>query len=221
MADRENFGKIIWPVAFILILSVVFVGLLAVLFRLNEPRIEDNKRQTYERSILALCADSLAKAAGKTAADIEQGYPDSFKEYISPLPEAAFSRPAFEARIADRLIAYVFDIPGKGLWGTMRALVATTPDKSTIIGINIYDQVETPGLGARIEENWFTGQFRQKTVIQDGKPVQFTLIPEGQEAADPTQVRQVTGATITSSAVIKMLQEELGAISSRSAEVAK
>jgi len=45
-------------------------------------------------------------------------------------------------------------------------------------------------------------------VITDGKFMDLELIPEAQ-AANPNQVNQVTGATITSAAVLNMLSTEL------------
>ncbi|MBW6514380.1 MAG: FMN-binding protein [Candidatus Syntrophosphaera sp.] len=209
MAEQGFMERPVYPVLFIIALSLVFVGILAAMYRMNEPGIEKQKLEAYEKSILSLCADSLASATGISTPEIMAAYPQSFADYIKPLPEGAYPRRAFEVKFGDRILAYVFDITGKGLWGTMRALIATTPAKDTIIGINVYEQLETPGLGARIEESWFTGQFEQKTVLDNGVPVDFELIPEGQSAAEPNQIRQVTGATITSKAVLTMLQNEL------------
>lgn len=209
MGEKRFMESPVYPVIFIIVLSLFFVGILASLYRLNEPGIEKQKREVYEKTILGLCADSLASVTGRSSNEILAAYPDSFQEYIKPLPEGTFPRQAFEVKYQDLLVAYVFDITGKGLWGTMRALIATTPTKETIIGINVYEQMETPGLGARIEESWFTEQFSQKTVVDKGSPVNFELIPEGQAAVNPSQIRQVTGATITSKAVISMLQKEL------------
>lgn len=212
MPDPTLLEKPAYPVIFIVILSLVFVGALAAMYRLNEAKIDRQRQEAYERSILSLCADSIAAFSGETAQQIMDDYPISFGIHIKELPSNAYPRKAFEVKAGDRSIGFVFDITGKGLWGTMRALLATTSDKRRIIGIGIYEQMETPGLGARIEESWFSGQFRGKTIISDGKPAVMSLIPEEQEPTDARQINQVTGATITSNAVLQMLQTEMGII---------
>ncbi len=211
MASENGFrDKPVYPVLFVLLLSVIFVGILALMFRSNEPRIERQSREAYEKTVLALCADSLASLSGQSAAQIMAAYPASYAKYLGK--EDGLARPAFAAKIDGKLIAYVFDITGKGLWGTMRALVATTPDQQTLLGINVYEQVETPGLGGRIEEEWFTSQFKHKRVLDANGAVKLELVPEGQAEIGPAQIRQITGATITSKAVTDMLGSELARV---------
>ncbi|MDD4223096.1 MAG: FMN-binding protein [Candidatus Cloacimonetes bacterium] len=222
MANETAFReKAVYPVLFILLLSVVFVGILALMYRSNEPRIDAQNREAYEKTILSLCADSLASLSAQSAAEIQAAYPESYSEYIEAMDQDAFIRPAFAASYKGELVARVFDITGKGLWGTMRALVATSPDLKTLLGISVYEQSETPGLGGRIEEDWFTGQFRNKQVLGPDGALDLELVPEGQAKTAPLQVRQITGATITSKAVIDMLKEELARIAGLDTEEAK
>jgi len=162
--------------------------------------------------ILALCADSLAAVSGQSVDEIIASYPDSYNNFVKPMDEGSQPRRAYAVNHQERLLAWVFDIGGKGLWGSIRALVATTPEADRIIALAIYEQMETPGLGARIGEPKFLGQFRRKLVIQEGKAVDFELIPEDQSPTADNQVNQVTGATITSNSVLKMLREEISLI---------
>lgn len=89
--------------------------------------------------------------------------------------------------------AYVFEVNGAGLWGTITAVVGLSPDLKTMKGITFIRQNETPGLGARISENWFQEQFR-------GKHGTFSMVPEKESTASD-QFQAITGATITSTAV--------------------
>lgn len=213
MASETSFlGRPVYPVLFILLLSVVFVGILALMFRSNESRIEAQKREVYEKTVLSLAADSLARLSGSTPQAIEAAYPMSYQEYVEAFKQDSFARPAFAVKYQGNPVARVFDIKGKGLWGTMRALVATTIDMQTLLGISIYEQTETPGLGGRIEEEWFTSQFRHKRVLTPAGPVTLELVPEGQAELGSTQVRQITGATITSKAVTDMIKAELAEV---------
>ncbi len=87
----------------------------------------------------------------------------------------------------------------------MRGLIAVTPDYQRIINFTIYDQMETPGLGARVEESWFKGQFSGKALITDGVATHFDLVPE-EAVSNDLQVRQITGASITSVSVLKIIE---------------
>ncbi|MDZ4181684.1 MAG: FMN-binding protein, partial [Candidatus Cloacimonadaceae bacterium] len=126
--------------------------------------------------------------------------------------DSGIDRVIYASVVGDSVIAYCTDIGGKGLWGSMRALVSTNRSFDTILDFAIYEQMETPGLGARISEEWFLKQFRGRPLISGGEAIQLDLIPEKQESADPTQINQVTGATITSASVLKMLRSELSYI---------
>lgn len=219
MPEQDFMEKPWYPVIFVIIISLIFIGVLATMYRYSEKGIEKLKKESYELAILGLCADTLSALSGKTPDAINAAYPSSFVEYFREMKTDAWPRRTFEVRFNDETIAYVFDVTGKGLWGTMRALVATDLTRETLLGLNVYDQMETPGLGSRIEEDWFTSQFKQKRAWQDGKPTKYILIPEGQQPIDAQQIKQVTGATITSRAVLLMLQDELTAIMKSSGKV--
>jgi Na+-transporting NADH:ubiquinone oxidoreductase subunit C len=71
-------------------------------------------------------------------------------------------------------------------------MVGFTEDATTLSGVSIVSQNETPGLGARIEEAWFTDQFADR----QGP---FTMVEEGTSDA-PNEIDAITGATRTSEA---------------------
>lgn len=96
---------------------------------------------------------------------------------------------------------------GPGLWGSITAYVGFNREAMTIAGVTFQDHVETPGLGARIDESWFRQQFV-------GKSGPFTtLSPEPQDKAAGTDEAgafdQITGATITSTAVKDIMNKSI------------
>jgi Na+-transporting NADH:ubiquinone oxidoreductase subunit C len=97
--------------------------------------------------------------------------------------------------------ALVFKRAGVGLWGRMTAVIGLDAAARGVLGMVFTDQNETPGLGARIVEPWFRGQFR-------GKTPPFRLVPEGQSAA-AGEVNAITGATITTRGVAEMIEKLL------------
>jgi Na+-transporting NADH:ubiquinone oxidoreductase subunit C len=203
----------VYPVVFMLVITVVFVGVLSILYRSTEKGIEAYRQQTYQLQILSLFADTLSTVTGQKPADFldRATVKTNFEKYvqIKKLPLKANNIIGKDYyTVSDgkgKLIGHCFDITGSGLWGTMRGLLALSPDFKSIINFAIYDQMETPGLGARVEEDWFKKQFGGKPFSTGDKSISFSLVPEA-ASAGKTEVRQVTGATITSSSVLKMIK---------------
>ncbi|MDD4309577.1 MAG: FMN-binding protein [Candidatus Cloacimonetes bacterium] len=213
MSDKTFKDSPMYPVLFMLATCVIFVGVLAVMFRSSEAKIEAYKQNAYQGMILGLLANSISEASGESKDDLLREPQVSYTNYIKEIKLPGLDRKVFAAVVNDSTIAYCFDIGGKGLWGTMRALAALSLDCKTLLGIVIYEQMETPGLGARIGEEWFLAQFRNVTLYQpDGTAFEFSFIPEGQKAVDMHQIQQITGATITSVSVLKMLRDEINLI---------
>lgn len=217
MSERSFKDSMLYPILFMLVSCLVFVGVLAVMFRSSEAKIQTYKKDSYQKIILNLLAESICDQTGSDPATLISDYPNSFNTYVSNLSFTGVSNPIFVAKVNSEVVGYCADITGKGLWGTMRALVALTPDFTTMKGLAIYEQMETPGLGARIGETWFLQQFNNIPIVKTDAPegdrvVSLELIPEGQKASSPTQIQQVTGATITSSSVTRMLKNELNLV---------
>jgi len=203
-----------YPVVFMLVLSVVFVGVLSVFYRSTEKGIEEYRRQTYQLQIMSLFADTLATVTGKDAAsftnpaDIQTNFSEYVREQQSSLKDKSVIGETYYLITdgTDTALGICYDIRGSGLWGTMRGLLALTSDQRSIINFAIYDQMETPGLGSRVEEDWFKKQFAGKPFGIGTQSVSFSLVPEDASASEK-EIRQVTGATITSASVLKMIQE--------------
>lgn len=54
---------------------------------------------------------------------------------------------------------YCFEVGGVGFWDKIVGYICLEQGLENIAGITFYDHKETPGLGQRIEEGWFQGQF--------------------------------------------------------------
>jgi Na+-transporting NADH:ubiquinone oxidoreductase subunit C len=217
MSDKSFKDTMIYPIVFMLITCVVFVGILAVMYRSSEAKIEAYKQDTYQKLVLGLLAEPLATALETKPYHLMNDYKSTFASYIKDASIHGLERKIFAAAVRDSILGYCVDIGGKGLWGTMRALIALSPDMKTLKGLVVYDQMETPGLGARIGEQWFLDQFANIQFIRsdavDGNYIHdFEFIPEGQKPANQYQIQQITGATITSTSVIRMIKNEMNLI---------
>lgn len=99
--------------------------------------------------------------------------------------------------------AVAFRFEGPGLWGPIAGIASVNPDLKTIKTIKIIHQEETPGLGGRIGEEGFLGQFRGKEFFP-----KIVFMPQG-KASGKNEVDAITGATGSSKALEKLLNEAL------------
>jgi Na+-translocating ferredoxin:NAD+ oxidoreductase subunit G len=98
--------------------------------------------------------------------------------------------------------ATALSLSGKGFKDTITLLVALTD--SSISGFAVTSQNETPGVGARIAEDSFQRQFMGKKVSNG-----ITLVKTGH--AGPSEFDALTGATVSSEAVARILNDGLAA----------
>lgn len=106
----------------------------------------------------------------------------------------------FEAHKGNALIGYCVRVTGNGYGGYIRMLVGVEPN-GIIKGVEVIEQYETPGLGAKIDETkpgekdpWFLRQFK-------GKQVSTLAVKKNIDA--------ITGATISSKAVTDAVRDSI------------
>lgn len=94
-------------------------------------------------------------------------------------------------------IGHAFMARGRGYGGRIDILIGLRPDNKSLQGIKIITQQETPGLGTKIISASFLDQFT-------GVPVD-----EVDLARNGGKIDAITGATISSSAVVKGVKEAI------------
>jgi Na+-transporting NADH:ubiquinone oxidoreductase subunit C len=116
--------------------------------------------------------------------------------------------PVFECQTEDGL-KYVLPVRGAGLWGPIWGYVSLNEDMNTIYGANFDHEGETPGLGAEISSTPFEEPFKGKTIFDEsGNLVSISVLKSGQVAPEEHSVDGVSGGTITSKGLEKMLQDD-------------
>jgi len=60
-------------------------------------------------------------------------------------------------------LGYMYYVTGQG-WSTFRLAVGVDPGTQQVVGVRVLEHQETPGLGARITEDWFLAQFAGKSL---------------------------------------------------------
>ncbi|MDY0152914.1 MAG: FMN-binding protein [Candidatus Cloacimonas sp.] len=98
------------------------------------------------------------------------------------------------------VIGYTFTAEKIGYNGLVKTMAAV--DKNfQLINIKIVQQTETPGLGTNSTKPAFTDQFKGKNAEQ--------LIVDKDGGVPPNMIKALTGATITSRAVVSSLKEQI------------
>jgi len=105
----------------------------------------------------------------------------------------------YRARKGGRLMGVAFRVTSpEGYGGTIEVMVGVVPD-GTIHGVEVLSHLETPGLGAKIDEAKFKERFKKRSLSNTTWAVK----------KDAGDIDGITGATISSRAVIKALKEGL------------
>lgn len=118
--------------------------------------------------------------------------------------------PIFEFQ-TDEGLKYVLPLRGSGLWGPLWGFISLNDDMNTIYGANFDHEGETPGLGAEISTVAFEKEFIGKKLFDNsGKLVSILVakVGQGQNVSEENKVDGISGGTITSKGLEKMLLDD-------------
>lgn len=218
MNRQSNTYTIIYSVILVAIVGVV----LSVVYQALRPRQVENINNDTRRQILA--AALITPEPGQDIAALYKEHITS--EYIindkgeklDGTPDisdlnsqvAKGELPVFECS-TDKGTKYIVPVYGAGLWGPIWGYIAFDDNGDTIYGAYFAHQGETPGLGAEIEKPAFQTQFEGKDILAaDGAFQSVKVVKNGQEPSDGSAwVHAISGGTITSQGVQKMLHDSL------------
>jgi len=149
---------------------------LAFVFSSAKDRIEQNQKDYIRRAIynLAPQAESVKEEQKK----------DSLVYFLSDS--------------SGNDLGYAFLCEGLGYQGPIKILFAADKKLKTILGIEIIESNETPGLGAKINEPEFKIMF-------SGVPVSRRLEVVKTAAEKKNEIQAITSATVSSKAVVRIV----------------
>jgi len=113
--------------------------------------------------------------------------------------------PVFTATPDDGEKVMIIPVEGKGLWGPINGYIALRADLNTIYGATFDHKGETPGLGAEINTTPFESMFRGKELYDNQEFVSVKVLKGGADPNDIHGVDAISGGTITSKALERML----------------
>lgn len=102
-----------------------------------------------------------------------------------------------------RLLGYAFLAEGNGYQGPIKMIAGIEPDLKTLAGIEILEARETPGLGMEIAGDKFKAKFKGLKAEPE-----ITYL-KNKPATKPGEIQAITGATVSSAAVVSILNEKI------------
>lgn len=189
-----NRDKLTYTVIFTAISAFIFVFLLSLANGATKARVEENNRILEARAYL--------KAAGIEVTEEM----DVEKEFQSVFPGFDRNLSMQQTRINGETV-YISPFQGSGLWGTITGVLGMNSDFSRIVGFEILTHSETPGLGGRIDEEWFRDQFKGELVTGGIKVRQGS--GKGDTDKDNGLVDSITGATRTSDSIQVIINDQI------------
>ncbi|MCH5231321.1 MAG: NADH:ubiquinone reductase (Na(+)-transporting) subunit C [Muribaculaceae bacterium] len=223
MNKNSNVYTIIYSIVLVVVVGVV----LSVVYQALRPKQLENIANDTKKQILASAHISPEKdetVASLFDSHIVSSYLVNFTGQrvdndINPfdinmaleIKKPADQRllPVYECSTNDGM-KFIVPVYGAGLWGPIWGYVAFDSNGDTIYGAYFSHEGETPGLGAEIEKPAFQNQFEGKNIFgSDGQFTSIAVVKTGKEPQGKAWVHAVSGGTITSQGVQKMLYDSL------------
>jgi electron transport complex protein RnfG len=178
----------------VLVLGLAFGGALAGVQVWLGPKIDENRlNETF-----AQVPDLVPGASQEVSLEIYRQR-EQAGEPTSEIETGKRKIKVFDAYDAEEnLVGYVVRGSGQGYGDVVIALVGVNKDASEITGVYVLSQKETPGLGSKIEDPAWNGQF-------DGKATEPPLTIVKKTPDKPNEIEAISGATISSNALTNIV----------------
>lgn len=167
-----------------------------------EARLVDLETGTFVEG------DALGYDVAVRAEDPETSIELSADADLAGLQRRARQAPIFLLEADGRLALLVLPVYGQGYQSVLRGYLALNGDLDEIAGLTFYEQGETPGLGARIQDASWEALW-PGTALADETGKIAVAVARGTAVA-AYEVDGITGATRTGNGVTNLLQFWLG-----------
>lgn len=168
-----------------------------------ETRIVDLATGTYDDSV-----DPATFDAPALASDPARSVALGAEQDIAGIGRRPNLAPVHSVRQDGDLLLVVLPVYGTGYQSTIRAYLVLEGNLDTIAAISIYEQGETPGLGTRITDPAWLGQWAGKHLADEAGEIRIGVVRGA--AGNEYEVDGITGATRSSMGVSNLVRFWLG-----------
>lgn len=187
-----NRSGITYTIIFSVITTFIFVLLLSLANEFSKDKIAFNAQISEKNAfIVAAGIENIEKA-------------DSV-EYFTENFEEIYADEIWKTEVKGEEVL-VSKFSGSGLWGIINGVIAVNSSVDRIVGFELITHNETPGLGGRIEEDWFKEQFKNEKFTEN-----FAVnigTGAGEYDSENGTVDGVVGATRTSDSIEVIVLKE-------------
>ncbi|MFH1616205.1 MAG: FMN-binding protein [Planctomycetota bacterium] len=182
--------------SYILILASLLFGLaLAVTNAAWSPRIEQNRKEKLEILMKGLITQAETFEELPEQVELDSGRGKTIEVAV------------YKAVSQDgRCLGWAFNARGSGFADKIELVVAADEKFTTLAGFNVLSSNETPGFGDKIKQPYYRSQFA-------GAPAaEYELSKTGDSRKIDAEIVAISGATVSSQAVVDILNNYIGQI---------
>lgn len=184
---KNQLGNIFKPAISLCLICLIVTAALAFTNSITMDTIEERAQVDAENSRKEVLADAQTFEKIKGVEEISKDK-----------PELQLVREAYKGLKEGSVIGYVFTVVSKGYGGDIEIMVGINLE-GTINGVKISKHNETPGLGSKASKDKFRSQ------LESFRPEQpLKVVKSGKTKQE--EIEAISGATITSKAVVKAVQ---------------
>ncbi|MER3318341.1 MAG: FMN-binding protein [Allomuricauda sp.] len=177
-------------------IGVISAFLIVMSFELTLPRVQRLKAEALEKAIFEVLPRTVRTEAFGVNAD-----GDLFELTAGDKPEIAIYA-GYDKD--EKLVGYAVEGAGQGYADIIRVLYGYDPKEQKLIGFQVLESKETPGLGDKIgKDEGFLNNFKalDVSVSKDGKLINKVITVKHGEKQNSWEIDGITGATISSRAI--------------------
>jgi electron transport complex protein RnfG len=165
------------------------------IFLLTQPRIERNRAEALEAAIFRV----LHGASSRVAYVVRDSKLVPFESPDGGLPKEPAVYAGYDA--SGKLVGFAIPAEGAGFQDTIQLIYGFDAKTRRVVGMEVLESRETPGLGDKIiKDAKFLANFHDLAV--DPKVV---VVKSGKKTDN--EVDAISGATISSKAVVKIIND--------------
>lgn len=208
-------GKIIGMAFIVAGIASLFVSFTAVTL---QPLREANRERASKAGMLAIIGQLGVKPPKPRFVELSSGRyvkkdsgiwrqlpPSRDPAHIGLLEDVAT---VYEVRDGDTLSLVILPVRGKGYKSTLKGFLALEGDANTVAAVKFHEHDETPGFGANIEKDSWTGRWPGRE-IADGSGKILIEVVKGR-AKGIHEIDGISGATRTGDGISKLIRFWLG-----------
>jgi Na+-transporting NADH:ubiquinone oxidoreductase subunit C len=173
--------------------------LLTFAYKQSKPIITSNEKMDVVKNVLL--SFDIDYSNLKTQEEISA----LFSERVE---EKKIANQSYFVSTIDGKKMYCFPVIAKGLWGLIYGFISVQSDLKTTFRVTFNKHAETPGLGSLIDEPKYQNQYKGLKLYSAKESYGIVSIKSGGKKSQNT-VDAITGATLTSEAVAKGINDSL------------